>query len=161
MSAIDAQVLAGGKNTKLVRMGGVGVIGLTAVGFVCVCAAVMASLAAVVLLGITTNIVVSKLTLSRSEVKVLEVMDTIALREDLRDAAAVVIQVFVCVCACVCVCKHVCLRVSAYACVYVRAAACPCRHAPRLYFAGERGGWGWTSFGVARTRVATIRCWLV
>ena len=94
---------------------------------VCVCAAVMASLAAVVLLGITTNIVVSKLTLSRSEVKVLEVMDTIALREDLRDAAAVVIQVFVCVCvrvyvyASMCVC--VCLRMHVCTCALLHALA--------------------------------------
>jgi hypothetical protein len=56
------------------------------------CVAVTASLAAVILLAITTNLVVSKLTLSRSEVKVIEVMSTISLRDDLRTAAAVVIQ---------------------------------------------------------------------
>ena len=56
------------------------------------CVAVSASLAAVILLAITTNLVVSKLTLSRSEAKVTEVMSTISLRDDLRTAAAVVIQ---------------------------------------------------------------------
>ncbi len=56
------------------------------------CVAVAASLAAVILLAITTNLVVSKLTLSRSEVKVIEVMSTISLRDDLRTAAAVVVQ---------------------------------------------------------------------
>lgn len=54
--------------------------------------AVSASLAAVILLAITTNLVVSKLTLSRSEAKVMEVMSSISLRDDLRSSAAVVIQ---------------------------------------------------------------------
>ena len=56
------------------------------------CVAVMASLAAVVMLAISVNLVVSKLTLSRSEAKVMEVIDTISLRDDLREAAAVVVQ---------------------------------------------------------------------
>jgi hypothetical protein len=54
--------------------------------------AVFASLTAVVLLAVTTNLVVSQLTLSRSESKVIEVMDTISMRDDLRESAAVVVQ---------------------------------------------------------------------
>ena len=54
--------------------------------------AVMASLTAVVLLAVTTNLVVSQLTLSRSEAKVIEVMETISLRDELRESAAVVVQ---------------------------------------------------------------------
>jgi len=44
------------------------------------------------MLAISVNLVVSKLTLSRSEAKVMEVIDTISLRDDLREAAAVVVQ---------------------------------------------------------------------
>lgn len=51
-----------------------------------------ASITAVVMLGIVINLVVSKLSLSRQESKVIEVMDKIQLRKDLKTAAAVVVQ---------------------------------------------------------------------
>ena len=53
---------------------------------------VMASIVAVVMLAITVNLVISKLTLSRAESKVISVMDKITLRKDLKHKAAVVIQ---------------------------------------------------------------------
>mmetsp|Transcript_39668 Transcript_39668/g.124661 ORF Transcript_39668/g.124661 Transcript_39668/m.124661 type:complete len:500 (-) Transcript_39668:212-1711(-) len=53
---------------------------------------VMASIVAVVMLAITVNLVIAKLTLSRAESKVIAVMDKITLRKDLKHKAAVVIQ---------------------------------------------------------------------
>eukprot|EP00960_Hanusia_phi_P016179 476936-Hanusia_phi.AAC.1 len=53
---------------------------------------VMASIVAVVMLAITVNLVISKLTLSRAESKVISVMDKITLRKELKHKAAVVIQ---------------------------------------------------------------------
>mmetsp|Transcript_32049 Transcript_32049/g.50049 ORF Transcript_32049/g.50049 Transcript_32049/m.50049 type:complete len:454 (-) Transcript_32049:139-1500(-) len=54
--------------------------------------AVMASIVAVIMLAITINLVISKLTLSRAESKVLEVIDKIELTKDAKLKAAIVIQ---------------------------------------------------------------------
>lgn len=53
--------------------------------------AVFASITAVIMLAIAVNLVVSKLTLSRAETKVLEVMDTIQMRKELKAKAALVV----------------------------------------------------------------------
>eukprot|EP00282_Hemiselmis_andersenii_P038871 CAMPEP_0169444564 /NCGR_PEP_ID=MMETSP1042-20121227/9965_1 /TAXON_ID=464988 /ORGANISM="Hemiselmis andersenii, Strain CCMP1180" /LENGTH=495 /DNA_ID=CAMNT_0009555885 /DNA_START=124 /DNA_END=1607 /DNA_ORIENTATION=+ len=53
---------------------------------------VLASLSAVIMLAIVINLVVSKLSLSRQEGKVLDVMDNIQLRKDLKQSAALVLQ---------------------------------------------------------------------
>eukprot|EP00293_Proteomonas_sulcata_P010831 CAMPEP_0184306494 /NCGR_PEP_ID=MMETSP1049-20130417/15481_1 /TAXON_ID=77928 /ORGANISM="Proteomonas sulcata, Strain CCMP704" /LENGTH=190 /DNA_ID=CAMNT_0026618771 /DNA_START=63 /DNA_END=632 /DNA_ORIENTATION=+ len=58
--------------------------------------AVAAALTAVIMLAITINLVISKLTLSRAESKVIEVMDRITLKKDLKEKAAVVIQRWFC-----------------------------------------------------------------
>jgi hypothetical protein len=51
-----------------------------------------ASVTAVIMLGIVINLVVSKLSLSRQESKVIEVMEKIQLRKDLKQCACIVIQ---------------------------------------------------------------------
>mmetsp|Transcript_51853 Transcript_51853/g.105555 ORF Transcript_51853/g.105555 Transcript_51853/m.105555 type:complete len:472 (+) Transcript_51853:1-1416(+) len=53
---------------------------------------VMASITAVIMLAVTINLVISKLSLTRAEEKVIEVMDRISLRKDLKIKATVVIQ---------------------------------------------------------------------
>lgn len=53
---------------------------------------IMASIAAVVMLAITVNLVITKLSLSRSESKVVETMDKIAVRKEMKQNAAVAIQ---------------------------------------------------------------------
>jgi len=51
-----------------------------------------ASVTAVIMLGIVINLVVSKLSLSRQESKVIEVMEKIQLRKDLKQCACIVMQ---------------------------------------------------------------------
>ena len=53
---------------------------------------IMASIAAVVMLAITVNLVITKLSLSRSESKVVEIMDKVAVRKEMKLCAAVAIQ---------------------------------------------------------------------
>jgi len=53
---------------------------------------VLASLSAVIMLAIVINLVVSKLSLTRQESKVIDVMDNIQLRHDIKEKAAVLLQ---------------------------------------------------------------------
>jgi len=53
--------------------------------------AVFASITAVIMLAVTVNLVVSKLTLSRAESKVLEVIETISQHREVKESAALVI----------------------------------------------------------------------
>lgn len=53
---------------------------------------IMASITAVIMLAVTINLVISKLSLTRPEEKVIEVMDRISLRKSLKLQAVIVIQ---------------------------------------------------------------------